>query len=219
MQVRVWDHIVRATHWLAVLSFVVLGVTGFYLGSPFLIAAGRAGDHFVMGTAKVIHFYAAIAFSLAVLARLVWMFRGPAPARWDQFIPVDPTRRRGLLGTLKFYLLLQPRPPAVVGHNPLAGLSYCAVFFLYLVMIASGMAIYGESAAVGSYTRAFAVLIPLFGSVQGARWIHHVVMWLLIGFTVHHVYSALLTSRVEQNGTLDSIFSGFKYLPRPPRQP
>jgi hypothetical protein len=28
------------------------------------------------------------------------------------------------------------------------------------------------------------------------------------------VYSALLTSRVEKNGTIDSMFSGFKFLPK-----
>ena len=34
-----------------------------------------------------------------------------------------------------------------------------------------------------------------------ARWIHHVVMWLLLGFTVHHVYSAVLVAIIEKNGT------------------
>ena len=31
-----WDRVVRATHWLIVLSIVVLAVTGFYIGHPFL---------------------------------------------------------------------------------------------------------------------------------------------------------------------------------------
>ena len=34
-----------------------------------------------------------------------------------------------------------------------------------------------------------------------ARWIHHIVMWLLLGFTVHHVYSAVLVAIIEKNGT------------------
>ena len=60
----------------------------------------------------------------------------------------------------------------------------------------------------------FSWLVPVFHGVQMARWIHHVTMWLLVGFFVHHLYSALLTARVEKNGTLDSIFSGFKFLPK-----
>jgi len=62
--------------------------------------------------------------------------------------------------------------------------------------------------------RVWAFLLPLFGGAAGARWLHHVVMWLLIGFSVHHVFSALLVSRVEKNGTIESIFSGYKFLRR-----
>ena len=42
-------------------------------------------------------------------------------------------------------------------------------------------------------------------------------MWLLLGFAVHHVYSAVLMATVEKNGTMDSIFSGYKLVP--PRRP
>ena len=52
-----------------------------------------------------------------------------------------------------------------------------------------------------------------------ARWIHHIVMWLLLGFTVHHVYSAVLVAIIEKNGTLDSIFSGYKWVPRRDLEP
>jgi len=38
-------------------------------------------------------------------------------------------------------------------------------------------------------------------------------MWLLIGFFVHHLYSAWLMSEIERNGTLESIFSGYKFVP------
>ena len=47
-----------------------------------------------------------------------------------------------------------------------------------------------------------------------ARFIHHIVMWLLLGFGVHHVYSAVLMSQIEQNATMESIFTGYKFLRR-----
>ena len=31
---------------------------------------------------------------------------------------------------------------------------------------------------------------------------------------IHHVYSALLMSMVEKTGCLESIFSGYKFVPR-----
>jgi Ni/Fe-hydrogenase 1 B-type cytochrome subunit len=55
---------------------------------------------------------------------------------------------------------------------------------------------------------------PLVGGLYVARWIHHAVMWLLLGFAVHHVYSAVLMSTVEANATMESIFSGYKFVPR-----
>lgn len=210
--VYVWDLVVRATHWLIVFSIIVLAVTGIYLGHPFVATSGPAREHFVTGYAKVIHAYAAIVFTLAVASRIVWMVIGPRRTNWRQFIPTSRRRRRGLIESLKFYTFLQRVPPPVIGHNPLAGLTYVAVFGLYLVMIATGFAIYSVDAT--SYMHVWRFLLPIFHGVQGARWIHHVVMWLLLGFVVHHIFSALLVSRVEKNGTLDSIFSGYKFLPK-----
>jgi Ni/Fe-hydrogenase 1 B-type cytochrome subunit len=214
VRVYVWQVPVRLTHWLIVLSIAVLSFTGIYIGRPFLIVPGEARFHFVMGTMKVVHSYAAIVFTLSVLARIAWMFVGNPYARWGTFIPVTRRRRRGLLQTFEFYVFALRKPPGFIAHNPLAGLAYTAVFFLYLVMVGTGLALYSVSAHVGSPLRAFSALLPLFGGPQSARWIHHVVMWLLLGFAVHHVYSGILMSQVEQNATIESIFSGYKFIDR-----
>lgn len=211
--VYVWDLIVRVTHWLIVLSMAVLAVTGIYISRPFVVADGEAGQRFVMGTMKIVHYYGSIVFSLAVMSRIIWMFRGPRYASWKQLIPTTAKRRRDLIGTFKFYIMWNDKPPMATGHNPLAGLTYVAVFGLYIVMILTGFALYSVSAYT-SYMGWWDWLLPYFGGPQGTRWIHHVVMWLLIGFAMHHFFSALLVSRVEKNGTLDSIFSGYKYLPK-----
>ena len=72
----------------------------------------------------------------------------------------------------------------------------------------------GASADVDSSCTCFGSFASLFGGLAMARWIHHIVMWLLLGFTVHHVYSAVLVAIVEKNGTIDSIFSGYKWVPK-----
>jgi Ni/Fe-hydrogenase 1 B-type cytochrome subunit len=213
VKVHVWDRVVRSTHWIIAGSIAVLAPTGIYIGHPMLISPGAAGSHFIMGTIKVVHFYAAIAFTLAVLARLVWLFVGQGHARWTEFVPVHAARRRGMWEALQFYLFLRSRPGDAVGHNPMAGFTYVFVFMLYLVMIATGLGLYAADASVGSPMRAFEILLRLTGGAQTATWIHHVVMWLLLGFVVHHVYSAVLTSAVESNGEIDSIVSGNKWVP------
>ena len=212
--VYVWDLVVRWTHWLIVLSLVALSVTGIYIGNPFGIAGAQPGTSFLMGWMRAVHFYSAIVFTIAVASRILWMFVGPGMARWRQFIPVDRDRRKGFVGTIKFYLFMRRTPPPFVGHNPVAGAAYTLVFGLYLVMILTGFALLSTSASVGSPTRWFGFLLPLFGGTGLARWIHHVVMWLLIGFAIHHVYSGLLVAIVERNGTMDSIFSGWKWFRR-----
>jgi Ni/Fe-hydrogenase 1 B-type cytochrome subunit len=213
-RVYVWEVPVRLTHWLIVFSIVVLSVTGIYIGRPFLVVPGEARFRFVMGTVKAVHSYAAIVFTLSVVSRVLWMFLGNWYASWKSFVPVTARRRRGLWTTLEFYLFALRKPPGFIAHNPLAGLAYVAVFLLYFTMIGTGFALYSVSARIGSPMKVFAFLVPLFGGAQSARWIHHVVMWLLLGFAVHHVYSGLLMSQIEQNATIESIFSGYKFIDR-----
>jgi Ni/Fe-hydrogenase 1 B-type cytochrome subunit len=214
VRVYVWEVPVRVTHWLIAFSIVVLSVTGFYIGRPFITVTGPANQHFVMGWVKTIHGYTAFVFMASVVARLIWMFTGNRYAHWDKFIPVHAKRRHGLWPTLKFYLFALRKPPGFVGHNPLAGATYTLVFLLYFVAIATGLTLRGASADVGSPVRWFASLAPLLGGLQIARWIHHATMWLLLGFAVHHVYSSVLMSTIEANATVESIFSGYKFVPQ-----
>jgi Ni/Fe-hydrogenase 1 B-type cytochrome subunit len=214
VRVYVWEVPVRITHWLIALSIVVLSATGLYIGHPFLIVSGEARQHFVMGWARVIHLYTAYVFMASVVARIIWMFTGNKYAHWDKFIPVRPERRRALWPTLKFYLFALRKPPGFVGHNPLAGATYTLVFWLYFVATATGLVLRSANADVGSLIRYFAVLAPVLGGLQTARWIHHATMWLLLGFAVHHVYSSVLMSTIEANATVESIFSGHKFVPR-----
>jgi Ni/Fe-hydrogenase 1 B-type cytochrome subunit len=212
VSVYVWEWPVRITHWLIATAIVVLAVTGFYIGRPFITAPNPATQSYVMGTMKAIHFYAAIVFTLSELSRIAWMFLGNRYARWDQLIPLDRERRRGLWPWLKFYILAEPKTPKFVGHNPLAGLSYFLVYVLCLVAALTGYALFSMEAGAGSPMRVFGTLLPFFGGAQTARWIHHVIMWLIVLFIVHHIACAFLVSRVTRNGTIDSMFTGFRFV-------
>lgn len=215
VRVYVWDLVVRNTHWVIALAMAILVATGLYIAHPFGFPGVTASPHFLMGWVRVVHFYTAIFFTLAVLVRLVWFFASPVRyARWKQFIPVQRHRRRELLNAIKFYSFFRARPPDVIGHNPLAGLSYAGVFILYLVVITSGLALYAGSRLPGEYMKTFEFLIPIYGGLQSARFIHHLVMWVLILFVTLHVYANALTSALEENGEVDSIFSGYKFVHR-----
>lgn len=213
VRVQVWDLVVRCTHWAIFLSIAVLAVTGAYIGHPFIVVPGEARFAFVMGTMRTVHFAAGLVFGLAVVSRVLWMFVGTKYASWRQFVPASRKRRANLWRTFLFYTMIRRDPPPAVGHNALAGATYVLVFLLYFVMILTGIGMYTIDHPE-SWLRPFGSLLPLFGGVTTARWIHHVVMWLLIGFFVHHLASAILMSVSEKNGTIGSIFSGDKWMKR-----
>lgn len=211
VRVYVWELPVRITHWLLFLSVLVLAATGFYIGHPFISVSGRARDHFVMGTVRVVHLYASIVFGLSVLLRVYWLFAGNRYARWDQFIPVSRERLRSTWQGIRFYAFVRREPAPYPGHGGLAGAAYTIVFLIYLAMIATGLALYTVYAPADSVFQWSSALIPLFGGLQMARLIHHIGMWLLLMFMVHHVYSVILFSIVERSGIeFDSMFSGYK---------
>lgn len=211
VRVYVWQLPVRITHWLIFLSVLVLAATGFYIGHPFISVSGRARDHFVMGTVRVVHLYAAIVFALSVLVRAYWLLAGNRYARWDQFIPTSRWRLRSTWETIRFYAFVDREPAPYPGHSGLAGAAYAIVFLIELTMIATGLALYTVYAPADSVFQWPRVLIPLFGGLQMARLIHHIGMWLLLMFMVHHVYSVILFSIAQRSGIeFDAMFSGYK---------
>lgn len=210
--VYVWDLVVRWSHWLIAGTIVMLAITGVYIGRPSLNVPGPAGDSFFTGWARILHFYTAIVFSLAVAARVAWMFVGPRRSGWRNFVPVSRRRRIDLWKTFRFYTMRAPSPPATIGHNPIAGLSYVGVFSLYVLMILTGFALYSVSSR--SYMQIWSFLVPVFHGIQGARWLHHVTTWILIAFVIAHLFLTSLTSRSENNGVVDSMVSGYKFLPK-----
>jgi len=212
-KVYVWELPVRLTHWLLFFSILVLSATGYYIGHPFISVPGAARDHFVMGTARAIHMYAAILFVLAMLVRLYWLFVGNRYARWTDFVPLSAERLRSLWKTFKYYSFFGRSPDEYAGHNALAASTYAMIFIVYVVMTLTGMVLYAVNTPIGSPFRIFDALTPFFGGLPIARLIHHIGMWVILIFAVVHVYFVLLSSVIEHIGTFDSIFSGYKFLP------
>jgi len=210
-RVYVWELPVRLAHWLLFFSILTLAATGYYIGHPFISAPGAASAHFIMGSMRSVHLYASIVFTLAALVRIYWAFAGNAFARWSQLIPVSRQRWRSFKQALLFYTFLSRESVDYLGHNALAGLTYAGIFVVYLVMMATGFALYTVYASPSSPMQLFGFLIPLFDGLAVARLIHHIGMWVILVFAVAHVYFPVLYSIVERNGVFDSIFSGYKF--------
>lgn len=210
VRVRVWDLPVRLVHWLLVLALVVLSVTGFLIGNPLLDPG-----HTVPWVAwvKLIHKVTAYLFIALILTRVAWLFLSPHRwSRWTEWLPTSRARLRQVVPSLRFYLYLDREAPPVAGHNPLAGMTYTVLYAMMVVEIFTGLALWGaEGTGWAAWLTGWLTgLLPL----ATIRFLHHLIMWLVWGFMVHHVYSALLVDRVERSGLLSSIFSGYKFLPK-----
>jgi len=219
-RVYVWEVPVRLTHWINVAAIMVLCFTGYYIGNPYVQVSTREiyGSYF-MGIMRFTHFVAAYVFVISIAVRTYWAFIGGNRwASWRALVPFFTAEGRGKMAhALRYYLFLRRDPPTVLGHNALAGFTYAFIIFLYFVQILSGFALYGQ-AEPGGFWWNLTSWVFLFVDSQHLRLTHHMVMWLLIAFALHHVYSAFLVDAEEANGLMSSIFSGWKFIvPEPKR--
>lgn len=218
-RVYVWQLPVRLTHWVNVLAIVVLSFTGYYIGNPYVSVSSREWyGGFFMGYMRFLHVLFGYILVASLLLRTYWAFWGGNQwASWRALVPFFTPEGRGyMVESLRYYLFLRREPPTVLGHNALAGFTYGGIVFLYFAQTFTGFALHGLSQPGGFWWNmthwSFVLMDP-----QYMRFFHHLIMWLLIGFAIHHVYSAFLVDAEESNGLMSSIFSGWKFLVPIPR--
>ena len=209
IRVYVWEIPVRLTHWVTFAALVVLTVTGSYIADPFLFTPGQE----TMRLVRFIHLIAAYSFLASGILRTYWLFAGNQFARWSAFIPTNRRHLREVLSQTQFYLFLRKDLPGILGHNALASGTYLVVFLLFLVQTLTGFALIGIHGTQPWATIFGWVPSVMFGE-QGVRVIHHLLMWAILAFAIHHVYSAILVDHLERNGLMSSIFAGSKFVAR-----
>ena len=211
--VYVYEAPVRLWHCVNALSILVLAVSGYFIGSPLPTMPGEASDHFVMGYIRFAHFSAGYVLAVGLLGRIYWAIVGNHHARELFWVPLfQASYWRELLGMLKWYAFITPRPGRFVGHNPLARFAMVFSFMLtILFMIVTGFALYGEGAQMGSWQeRLFGWVIPLFGQSQDVHTWHHLGMWSLVVFVILHVYAAVREDIMGRSSIISTMVSGHR---------
>jgi Ni/Fe-hydrogenase b-type cytochrome subunit len=206
----VWELPVRIAHWLIFFAFVSLSSTGLFMHHPFLVPSGRAP--YLMATARFVHVVSGFVLIGAFAFRMYWFFKGNFWARWSAYIPIHREQWRGMGSMLEFYSFLRFEPGHRVGHNPLAALTYFIIYLLFLVEILTGLALYSRVLGNPVFTQ-FIGWLPQLIDPQYLREIHFFLMFAFFSFVIFHVYLSVLVSIEEENGLLDSIFSGWKFVP------
>lgn len=212
--VYLWHWPIRAMHWIAAGSIVVLVVTGFYIGKPYFLPAGDPQDQFMMGWMRFLHFAAAGVLVATGIVRIYWLIAGNRFERWRALFPVHRRDWVNMFRMVKHYLMIdRGRGPKYLGHNPLQQMSYTVIYLVTAVMVVTGFALYGQADPGGFFHQAFGWVMPIFGGVQMTRFWHHVLAWVFVIFVPLHIYLSLRVDVLEGTGTISSIVSGGRFLP------
>ena len=211
VRVYVWELPVRVSHWLIFLPVVALSFTGYYMHNPFIV--GKSGTTFLMATIRFIHVVAGFVFISAFLLRLYWFFMGNSWSNWRAFVPIHRRQWRGMGGMVAYYSFLRKDLAHHVGHNALAAVTYLWMFTLMFIEIITGLTLYTQVRGKWVLGWLFS-WIPGVIDIQHVRLIHFCIMFAFFVFVIHHVYSAVLVSWEERNGLIESIFTGYKFVPK-----
>jgi len=211
--VYVYEAPVRVWHWVNALALVVLAVTGYLIGSPLPTVGGEASAHYLMGYVRFAHFAAGYLLAVGLAGRIWWAFVGNHHARELFWLPLfQKAYWREIIGMLKWYAFISPRPGRYVGHNPLARFAMVFGFVTTSVfMVVTGFAMYGEGAGADSWqSRLFGWVIPLMGQSQDVHTWHHLAMWGLVVFVIVHVYAAIREDIMGRSSIVSTMISGHR---------
>jgi Ni/Fe-hydrogenase 1 B-type cytochrome subunit len=209
--VYVWELPIRLVHWGLVITLVVLTITGSYMHDPYLVARGPRA--WVMGWMRFIHELSGFFLIGIFVPRVYWFFAGNRWASWRAWWPHTARQWTSFKSMVAYYAFRRRKPFDEIGHNSLAAMAYMGVFSLVAIEFITGLVLF--SVVEGGPVLHFLVgWIPRFIDIQWIRFVHFLVMFIFVGFLIHHVYSAVLVGSAEKNGEMDSIFTGWKFVPQ-----
>ncbi len=206
----VWQYPLRLFHWGMVISIGVLAFTGYYIQSPFIV--GQVNYPFLMGWFRFVHEAFGMILIALFLLRIYLFFGGNRWEGWRQYVPFEAARWKEMWHMARFYLFILPKPISKIGHNALAALSYLGLYTLLFVEIVTGLVMFNVLRH-GAILGFFVGWIPRVISLPNLRLIHFLLMFVFIAFGIFHVHLAMLISRQEKRGLMDSIFIGYKVIP------
>jgi len=209
--VYVWEGPLRISHWINFLCIIILSFTGYYIHNPF-ISAPPSTSAYVMGMTRYIHYLTGIIFTISLLLRILWLLVGNRYSNWrclKSLNPFDKYARYVFISYIRYYTFTGKKTPHTLGHNPVALIAYIVIFVLFVLQVFTGFALWSQANPNGLMYSLTGWIFPLVSN-QWLRFFHYLVMFLIGGFFINHIYSAVLFDFKTQSGEISSIFSGWK---------
>jgi Ni/Fe-hydrogenase 1 B-type cytochrome subunit len=211
--IYIYDAATRLWHWVTMLCIIALCITGYFIGSAPPSIGGEAASHYMFGWIRTVHFGAGMILGVAFLLRLYRVIVGGSHARQIFWVPFWRLQwYRELLDDVLVYAFLK-KPKDFVGHNPLA---HFAMFFMFLlpliVLLLTGFAMFAEAAGVQSvWYKVFGWVLALLGDSMTVHTVHHVAMWVVILFSMVHMYMAIRQDMTQRQTTISAMVNGWRF--------
>jgi len=217
-RVNVWSPALRIQHWSNVSLVFLLSCTGFFIMDPFagpnaFLRQDNTG--FLMGYVRLAHFICAFAWLVVALTRIWSAFTSSDRyLRWSALWPLKSKADLRHLGhTIQHYIFIKREAPMYLGHNPLQQLTYTAVYVLCSVQLLTGFVLFGLYHQTDPFWAFISTPIHWFG-ITHVRLFHALVMFLLWGFVIAHVYLVFRADSVERHGGLSAMINGGVWVRR-----
>ncbi len=209
--VYLYEAPVRLWHWVNAAAVLVLGITGYFIGTGTPAMPGEASDNFLFGYLRFAHFSAGYVLTIGFLLRIYWALVGNSHARQIFYVPL--WRRcfwSELWHAVCWYAFLAAKPKKHTGHNPLAQL---AMFFMFTLttafMIVTGFALYAQGSGNDSWQdKLFGWVFAICPNSQDVHTWHHLGLWVIVCFALVHIYAAIWEDVMSRRSIISSMISG-----------
>ncbi|CAA7617882.1 hydrogenase 1, b-type cytochrome subunit [Candidatus Terasakiella magnetica] len=214
---RIFDWPCRVWHWASAFLVVVLSVSGYLIGTPLPSSSGDTSTLYVMGWLRFAHLAAGQLFALAFLFRTYWAFIGNQYS-WQLFAPTfwRKSWSDGFMAQVKWNLMIQNSAPRYVGLNPVANVIMLFMFVAPSILtILTGFAMLAEVTGHDSWQYfCFGWMVSIFGNTLDLHLFHRLCLWVLVCFTISHIYIAIREDITGRQTMVSTMLSGIRQYRR-----
>jgi Ni/Fe-hydrogenase 1 B-type cytochrome subunit len=211
--VKVWDNLVRLTHWINAVTILLLLILGIIIHQSQVLGLGKASLELIIH----IHAITGFIFAASLFARIAYMLSGPqGTSHWQDVIPHTKKQFALARRTLLYYIRgFRGKCPLYFAHNPLAGMAYTLFFMLASVQVLTGAIMYLFDGSTPAYAHsAHEMTLPTQDTWPPDFLIglHDAGAILIACFILAHLVALFIHDIHEKRGLASSMISGYKFF-------
>ena len=204
----IFSPFLRIFHWIMASQIVILFATGLLIAKPMDVAVTEpVFSTTSMDLVRDIHFVSAFILCASLILRVYGFIINKGdrlfPRVWEGHFYEET------VDVALHYMLIRPHHASFL-RNPLARMSYAALYVMLAIEILTGFAMYFMTSPSTTGGLLFGWVNTFLGSEMLTHYIHHYV-------AIGHMYMVIRAEFMEGESEVSSMFSGKKILAHTPK--